>query len=170
MVVLAKRFIRESFADPELSLAGVAARAGVSKNHLSWEFARETGETLTEYIARVRIDEAKRLFSTAGLKVYEVSERVGYQNVEHFSRVFKKVAGMSPSAWTGDDSRPESAVNRKIGHSSGISVIHSLGGGVGYCRHPNKRRIRMKRTVVVLLALCITAGALGAEYHPEDGR
>ena len=99
MIVLAKRFIRENFADTGLSLAGVAAWAGVSKNHLSWEFARETGETLTEYIARVRIEEAKRLLSTTRFKVYEVGERVGYQNVEHFSRVFKKIAGTSPSTW-----------------------------------------------------------------------
>jgi two-component system response regulator YesN len=104
IIVLAKRFIRESFADPGLSLAGVADKAGVSKNHLSWEFARETGETLTEYVARIRIEEAKRLFSTTRLKVYEVAERVGFLNVEHFSRVFKKVAGTSPSAWAGDDS------------------------------------------------------------------
>ena len=79
----------------------VAAKAGVSKNHLSWEFARETGETLTEYISRVRIEEAKRLFSSTSLKVYEVAEKVGFGNVEHFSRVFKKLAGASPSAWPG---------------------------------------------------------------------
>jgi len=106
IVVLAKRFIRESFAMPGLSLSGVADKAGVSKNHLSWEFTRETGETLTEYVARVRIEEAKRLFSTTRLKVYEVAERVGYQNVEHFSRVFKKMAGTSPSAWAEEDSPP----------------------------------------------------------------
>ncbi len=100
MVVLAKRFVRENFADPALCLGDVAARAGVSKNHLSWEFARETGETLTEYISRVRIEEAKRLFSSTSMKVYEVAEKVGFGNVEHFSRVFKKLAGASPSAWT----------------------------------------------------------------------
>jgi two-component system, response regulator YesN len=100
IVVLARRFVRESFADPALCLADVAVRAGVSKNHLSWEFARETGETLTEYISRVRIEEAKKLFSSTPLKVYEVAEKVGFGNVEHFSRVFKKLAGASPSAWT----------------------------------------------------------------------
>ena len=84
------------FADSSLCLGDVAARAGVSKNHLSWEFARETGETLTEYISRVRIEEAKRLFSSTFLKVYEVAEKVGFENVEHFSRVFKKLAGASP--------------------------------------------------------------------------
>jgi two-component system response regulator YesN len=107
MIVLAKRFIRESFSDPGLSLAGVAAKAGVSKNHLSWEFARETGETLTGYIARARVEEAKRLFSTTRLKVYEVAERVGFHNVEHFSRVFKKVTGASPSAWMGNTEPPQ---------------------------------------------------------------
>jgi two-component system response regulator YesN len=101
IVVLAKRFVRENFANPALCLGDAAARAGVSKNHLSWEFARETGETLTEYISRVRVEEAKRLFSSTPLKVYEVAEKVGFGNVEHFSRVFKKLAGASPSAWPG---------------------------------------------------------------------
>jgi two-component system response regulator YesN len=96
IVVLAKRAIHERFADPEFSLEAASARAGVSKNHLSFEFSRETGETFTEYVARLRIDEAKRLLATTQLLVYEVGARVGYPSVEHFSRVFKKLAGISP--------------------------------------------------------------------------
>ena len=108
IVVVAKRFIREHFAEPGIPLVEIALAAGVSKNHLSWEFARETGETLTEHLARVRIDEAKRLLSSTTLKVYEVGERVGYPNVEHFSRVFKKVAGVSPRAWLPDTAAADS--------------------------------------------------------------
>jgi len=96
IVVLAKRAIHERFADPEFSLEAASTRAGVSKNHLSFEFSRETGETFTEYVARVRIDEAKRLLATTQMLVYEVGARVGYPSVEHFSRVFKKLAGVSP--------------------------------------------------------------------------
>ena len=96
IVVLAKRAIHERFSDPEFSLEAASARAGVSRNHLSFEFSRETGETFTEYVARVRIDEAKRLLATTQLLVYEVGVRVGYPSVEHFSRVFKKLTGVSP--------------------------------------------------------------------------
>jgi len=96
IVVLAKRAIHERFTDAEFSLEAASERAGVSKNHLSFEFSRETGETFTEYVARVRVEEAKRLLATTQLLVYEVGVRVGYPSVEHFSRVFKKVAGLSP--------------------------------------------------------------------------
>jgi two-component system, response regulator YesN len=106
IVVLARRFIREHYAEPGISVSEIAVAAGVSRNHLSWEFARETGETLTEHLARVRIDEAKRLLSSTTLKVYEVGERVGYPNVEHFSRVFKKVAVVSPRSWLPGQAAP----------------------------------------------------------------
>jgi two-component system response regulator YesN len=96
IVVLAKRAIHEHFADAAFSLEAASERAGVSKNHLSFEFSRETGETFTAYVARLRVEEAKRLLATTSLLVYEVGVRVGYASVEHFSRVFKKVAGVSP--------------------------------------------------------------------------
>jgi two-component system, response regulator YesN len=96
MVVIAKRAIRERFADASFSLEEAATLAGVSPNHLSYEFSKETGETFSSFLSRVRMEEAKRLLSGTDLMVYEVCELVGYPSVEHFSRSFKKLVGVSP--------------------------------------------------------------------------
>ena len=102
IVLVTKRYLREHFTRPIIPLDELAAHVGVSRNHLSWEFTRETGETITDHLARLRVEEACRLLATTTLKVYEISERVGYTNVEHFGRVFKKVTGTSPNRWAGD--------------------------------------------------------------------
>jgi YesN/AraC family two-component response regulator len=96
LVVRARRYIRERYADPRLDLAAIAAYAEVSKNHLSWEFARETGENVSTFVARVRVEAAKTLLATTALKTYEIAEKVGYANVETFCRVFKKITGTTP--------------------------------------------------------------------------
>jgi len=100
IVVLAKRFLREHYADEALSLELVSSVIGVSKNHLSWEFSRETGETFLGYLTRVRIDQAKVLLADPQCRVLDAGLKVGYPNVEHFSRVFKKLTGVSPNKWS----------------------------------------------------------------------
>jgi two-component system response regulator YesN len=100
IVVVAKRYMREHYADEALGLDQIAAATGVSKNHLSWEFSRETGETLSGYLTRVRIDQAKALLADPQCRVLDAGARVGYPNVEHFSRVFKKLTGVSPNKWS----------------------------------------------------------------------
>ncbi len=107
IVVLAKRAIHERYADPAFSLEAASEYAGVSKNHLSFEFSRETGETFTEYLSRVRIDEAKRLLATTSQRVTRVGELVGYPSAEHFSRVFKKGVGVSPLQFKARHGRDE---------------------------------------------------------------
>jgi len=111
IVVQAKRAVRERFQDPEFSLEAASRRAGVSKNHLSFEFSRETGETFTEYLSRIRVEEAKRLLATSSLLVYQVGEKVGYPSVEHFSRVFKKLVGVSPVRFRAGYGRDEPDVS-----------------------------------------------------------
>ncbi|MDR3144953.1 MAG: response regulator [Treponema sp.] len=97
LVTRSRRYIREHYNDPDLNLSRIAEFNQVSKNHLSFEFARETGETIVEFITRTRIREAKKLLRETNLRVYEIAEKTGYLNTETFTRIFKRVTGKSPS-------------------------------------------------------------------------
>ncbi len=100
IVVRTRRYIREHFAEPSLNLLEIAEYSEVSKNHLSWEFTRETGENVTDFIARTRIHTAKKLLLETNLKTYEIAERTGYANVETFTRAFRRVTGTSPRRYS----------------------------------------------------------------------
>jgi AraC-like DNA-binding protein len=100
IVIRTRRYVREHFGNPALGLAEIAEYSEVSKNHLSWEFARETGENVSDFIARTRIQEAKKLLLETNLKTYEIAERAGYANSETFCRAFKKLTGTSPRRYS----------------------------------------------------------------------
>jgi two-component system response regulator YesN len=100
LIERAQEHIRENLAEPGLHLQGLAAELGVTPNHLSAQFTKETGRSFRTYLSYVRMEAAKRLLAGSGLKVWEVAERVGYLNVEHFSRVFKKLTGVPPHLFT----------------------------------------------------------------------
>jgi two-component system response regulator YesN len=96
MIVQSRRYIRDHYTEQYLNLAAIADYVGVSKNHLSWEFSKETGGSISDYIAKVRVEAAKVLLDTTKDKTYEISEKVGFKNVETFNRVFKKITGKTP--------------------------------------------------------------------------
>lgn len=82
--------------DEELSLSVLAEAFQRNASSLSNQFRKETGETLTEYIHKARIQAAIQYFNTTGLTVTEVAVSVGITNFAYFSRLFKKYVGMSP--------------------------------------------------------------------------
>lgn len=79
-----------------ISLKDISDYVCYSESYLSHLFSKEIGITVTEYLNTLRVEKAKYLLSTSNLKIYEVSSKVGFQSVEHFSRIFKKYAGTSP--------------------------------------------------------------------------
>lgn len=71
----------------------------LTPNYISLLFKKETGETISEYTTRLRIETAKGLLKETDFKVLEIAEMVGYDNPHYFSRVFKKCSGMQPSKY-----------------------------------------------------------------------
>ncbi|MGQ9780213.1 MAG: PocR ligand-binding domain-containing protein [Bacillota bacterium] len=94
----ATKYIRENYHQP-LTLEKVAQQVYVSPFYLSHLFKSELGLTFVEYLTRVRIEEAKRLLATSNLSVLGVAEKVGYEDASYFSKVFRKVTGMTPNQY-----------------------------------------------------------------------
>ncbi|SFE53255.1 two-component system, response regulator YesN [Paenibacillus catalpae] len=92
----AMEYVREHYDDPELSLEKVAGSLQISSIHLRTTFKRETGQSLLDFTTDYRIEMAKKLLRKEELKVYEVSEKVGYKTSQYFSQVFRRVTGMQP--------------------------------------------------------------------------
>ena len=93
-----ERLIGERYRE-NLTAAEIAAGVYLSPTYVSLLFKQETGETLFEYLTKVRIERAKELLLDPQTKFYEVSEAVGYSDPSHFSKVFKKMTGLTPSAF-----------------------------------------------------------------------
>jgi two-component system response regulator YesN len=80
----------------DISLQSVAGQINVNPSYLSRVFKQERGENFVSYLTRIRIEKAKSLLESRRLRVYEVADRVGYHNYTYFSKIFKKVVGVSP--------------------------------------------------------------------------
>jgi two-component system response regulator YesN len=97
IVEKAKAYIDHNYAQKGLTLHDVANKNHVSPNYLSYLFKKITGLNLWEYVVRLRMEESKKLILTTDLRRYEIAEKVGYESPEHFSKIFKKYYGISPS-------------------------------------------------------------------------
>lgn len=99
MIMRAKRFIMDNYSNPELTLGSVAGYVGLNEKYFSSRFTKEEGMTFSNYLTEVRIRKARELMDQTNLKIYEVSQNVGYNSVEHFTRVFKKICKVSPGSY-----------------------------------------------------------------------
>lgn len=90
----AVQYIEAHYAE-KLTLPDVAAQVYVSQWHLSKLIARHTGQSFSDLLNGVRIGQAKRLLEDPALKIWEISEMVGFSDVTHFSRIFKKLENQS---------------------------------------------------------------------------
>ncbi len=91
-------FMTESYTR-KLSLSDVAQHCYVSSWHLSKLLNQYTGRGFFEILNRIRLDRAMELLEDNGRKIQDISEEVGFQDVAHFSRIFKSYVGCSPKEY-----------------------------------------------------------------------
>jgi AraC-like DNA-binding protein len=91
-------YIEANLAE-NLSLRTLAETLNVSSSYLSSLFRKETGQTLTDFINRRRVRHAMHLLKTTRLQVQTVAQHCGIMDVQYFSKIFKKVAGVTPKEY-----------------------------------------------------------------------
>lgn len=82
--------------DQPLSLQAIADTLGVNPSHLSRTFKKALGMTLTDYINKLRIEEAKYMLDHSNDSVTEIAAHVGYSDSNYFSKVFRKWERVTP--------------------------------------------------------------------------
>lgn len=98
MVTRAKVYIAEKHAE-EISLREVASAVNTSAFYFCKMFKQATGLTFTDYLARLRVEKVKNLLQNPNKRISEAAFETGFQSLSQFNRVFRKIAGESPTVW-----------------------------------------------------------------------
>ncbi|SFE95947.1 AraC-type DNA-binding protein [Paenibacillus algorifonticola] len=99
-------YIQQYFADPELDNDRISEQAGLSPGYLSNLFKEQTGVTLHKYLTYVRIEHAKKRIMAGKETLTAISAGSGFSSIHHFSRIFKREAGLTPSQFKAEASGP----------------------------------------------------------------
>ena len=91
----AMRWIQEHSAEP-LSPSQIAEAFGHNASYFSRLFHQQAGMTIVEYINRVRIQKSCQLLKRSEAGITEIALAVGYNNISHFNRFFRRIMDMSP--------------------------------------------------------------------------
>lgn len=95
LVTKALRYIHGHYTE-ELTLQKLADHVHISRNYFSVLFKRFSGQNFIDYVIELRVKKAMDLLEKTALKVYEVAEQSGFNDVKYFSKLFKKSTGYSP--------------------------------------------------------------------------
>ncbi len=95
IVINVKKYISEH-VEEKLTLNKVAEVFNISPNYLSVLFSKYNDLGFTDYINQSKVDAAKKMMADGDFKIYEISDILGFESAFYFSRVFKKVTGVSP--------------------------------------------------------------------------
>jgi len=92
----AKQYIQQNYMKP-ISLKEVSSVVGFNDSYFSSLFKKESGKNFLEYLSEVRMNKAKELLKETNLSIASICERVGYNDLKHFTKSFKKYTGLKPN-------------------------------------------------------------------------
>ncbi len=92
-------YLASEYINPELTLELTAIALGINRTKINQFLKEETGMTFAGYLNRLRLMEAARLLTEKQMGVAEAAYAVGFGNLSHFNRTFKKEYGCSPSSY-----------------------------------------------------------------------
>ncbi len=95
IVANVKKYIKEHIEE-KLTLNKVAKEFNISSNYLSILFSKHSDIGFSDYVNQKKVEAAKKMMADGNYKMYEISDKLGFESAFYFSRVFKKVTGMSP--------------------------------------------------------------------------
>ena len=88
-------YLKENHKE-DLSVDDVAHRFLLSSSYFRYLFKSITSKTFTEYLNSIRIMKAMELLKTTDMRVLDISFEIGFNNVNHFNKVFKQQTGVTP--------------------------------------------------------------------------
>lgn len=98
VIARARQYIAENKTEI-LSLGAVARAAGASVFHFCKLFRKSTGLKFTDYVARVRLEDARTRLANPNLRISEIAYDVGFQSLTQFNRTFQRIFGQAPSEY-----------------------------------------------------------------------
>jgi AraC-like DNA-binding protein len=106
LVLDAIAYMEEHYAE-RIGTAFLAKRAALTPKYFGTIFRQATGRSASEYLLRLRMEEAKRLLGQRKFTVQEVAERVGIGDLYYFSKLFKRMEGIPPKKYADSVSWPD---------------------------------------------------------------
>ena len=97
-ITRARQYI-EANSQEDLSLADVARQAGMSDFYFCKMFKKVTRVNFARYVSCIRVEKAKKLLLNLNYRISEIAFEIGFQSLTHFNRVFKDIAGQSPTEY-----------------------------------------------------------------------
>ena len=97
-VQIAKSWLDMHFAE-NVTLSVLAEQAHVNAAYLSALFKEEMGVNYTEYLTNLRVEHAKKLLTDASMNISDIAQRVGYNSMRYFSKLFESQTGIKPAEY-----------------------------------------------------------------------